>query len=122
MKPQAVSQKQIARTVGFSQPLVSLVLNGRRDVVNEKSYRRIWDCAIKCGYRPKGMQINGSPVATKSVGCVVAGGLRALAQNGFFGHVLQGLHTTLAKPDYNTVLLSTDFFPSTQSLREKLKR
>jgi len=51
-----ISQSQIAKELGVSQSLVSLVLNGRRDGISDKSYREIWQVAVANGYAPRGMQ------------------------------------------------------------------
>ena len=50
-----ISQTQLAKELGISQALVSLVLNGRRQGINAETYDRIWAIATKKGYRPKGM-------------------------------------------------------------------
>src|SRR5882762_2799002 len=103
MKRTTISQQQIARDLGFSQALVSFVLNGKRENISEESYQRIWNYAVKQGYRPKGMQANGSPLATKNVGFILRAGLRLFTQSNFFSHVQHGLHTAFVEQEYNTV-------------------
>ena len=49
MKKRTISQQQIARDLGFSQALVSFVLNGKRENISEESYKRIWNYAVKQG-------------------------------------------------------------------------
>jgi LacI family transcriptional regulator len=51
-KRENISQQRIARDLGVSQALVSLVLNGKRENISEESYQRIWNHALKIGYRP----------------------------------------------------------------------
>src|SRR6187402_2660226 len=58
-----VSQTQLARELGISQALVSLVLNGRKQGINAETYDRIWAHAVKRGYHPKGMRLASSPAA-----------------------------------------------------------
>ena len=43
--------QRIARDLDVSQALVSMVLNGKRQNINPDSYQRIWDHALKIGYR-----------------------------------------------------------------------
>ena len=56
-----VSQTQLAKELGISQALVSLVLNGRRQGISPDSYDRIWAHAVKRGYSPKGMHLASCP-------------------------------------------------------------
>ena len=79
-KKDAISQQRIARDLGVSQALVSMVLNGKRANISDDSYRRIWDHALKTGYRPKGMQINGNNVLITNVGFILRRGLRLHTQ------------------------------------------
>jgi LacI family transcriptional regulator len=122
MKRKTISQQQIARDLGFSQALVSFVLNGKRENISEESYQRIWNYAVKQGYRPKGMQANGSPLATKNVGFILRAGLRLFTQSNFFSHVQHGLHAALAEREFNTVFLGTEDDLKSQALKNKLKR
>ena len=48
-RPKKVSQTQLARELGISQALVSLVLNGRRQGISPETYERIWAHAVKRG-------------------------------------------------------------------------
>ena len=79
----SISQKQIAGDLGVSQALVSMVLNGKRDNIGEDTYQRIWDHALKIGYRPKGMQLNGNRALTTNVGFVLRAGVRLHTQTQF---------------------------------------
>ena len=62
-RPKKVSQTQLARELGISQALVSLVLNGRKAGINAETYERVWSHATKRGYHPKGMHLPASPAA-----------------------------------------------------------
>jgi len=75
-KREGISQQGIARDLGISQALVSLVLNGKRENISEDSYRRIWEHAVKIGYRPKGMQPQGGHLTATNVGIILRAGLR----------------------------------------------
>ena len=58
--PKRISQTQIANELGYSQALVSMVLNSRKQGISEKAYQRIWDYATTHGYSPRGMSIDSS--------------------------------------------------------------
>jgi LacI family transcriptional regulator len=122
MKKHTISQQQIAKDLGFSQALVSFVLNGKRENISEESYKRIWNYAVKQGYRPKGMQANGAPLATENVGFILRAGLRLYTQSNFFSHVQHGLHETLTAQGYNTVFLGAEDHLTSAVLKTKLKR
>jgi LacI family transcriptional regulator len=122
MKQRTISQQQIARDLGYSQALVSFVLNGKRENISEESYQRIWNYARKKGYRPKGMQAHGSPMATRNVGFILRAGLRLFTQSNFFSHVQHGLHSALQEKDYNSVFLGAEDHLGGQKLKNKLLR
>jgi LacI family transcriptional regulator len=108
---QRVSQQQIARELGVSQPLVSLVLNGRRKGVDSASYQRIWNRAIELGYRPKGMIPTGDQDSTAgplNVGFILRSGLKLYTQSNFFSHIQHGLHEQLTSHGINTVFLGSE--------------
>jgi LacI family transcriptional regulator len=106
-KPRKISQTQIARELGVSQALVSLVLNGRKAGVNAETYRRIWDHALKRGYQPKGMHLPASPavVQPSEVGFVLRNDLRLHAPSVYFTRVHHGLHTTMKSQGFTSVFL-----------------
>lgn len=107
--PQKVSQTQLARELGISQALVSLVLNGRRQGINAETYDRIWAHAVKRGYRPKGMHLAASPAATaRQVGIILRAPLRLSTPSMYFGHVQHGLHTGIEAREYATVFLGAE--------------
>ena len=99
MTKRRISQQQIAQDLGLSQTLVSMVLNGRKKGVSEKSFQQIWSHAKRSGYRPKGMSIDALPEADKSssVGFILRAGAKLYSQSPFFGHVQHGLHDYLAE-------------------------
>ncbi len=122
MKRRTISQQQIAKELGYSQALVSFVLNGKRENISEESYKRIWDYAVKQGYRPKGMQTNGSPLAAKSIAFILRAGLRLYTQSNFFSHVQHGLHSALQEKEFNTVFLGSEDTLGAQALKNRLRR
>jgi len=122
MKSKNISQQRIARDLGVSQALVSLVLNGKRENISEDSYTRIWDYAVKRGYRPKGMQTNGRHLATTNVGFLLRAGLRLYTQSNFFSHVQHGLHEALHNQGYNTVFLGAEDHWDGDELKARLRR
>lgn len=110
MKKVRVSQQQIARDLGVSQTLVSMVLNGRRKGVSEKSCQKILDYARKSGYRPKGISTEflNTPTLPKSVGFILRAGATLYSQSPFFGHVQHGLHDYLTEQGGSLVFMGVE--------------
>jgi LacI family transcriptional regulator len=114
-----VSQTQLARELGISQALVSLVLNGRKQGINAETYDRIWAHAVKRGYHPKGMHLASSPAAkARQVGIILRAPLRLNTPTMYFGYVQHGLHTGIEAREYTTVFLGAE----DQLNAEKLRR
>lgn len=106
-----ISQSQIARELGVSQSLVSIVLNGRKEGIAETTYTRIWDFALKNGYSPKGMKLpdsSGDNAQVKTVGYFLRAPLRLANKSNFFSHVTQGLHDYLREQQVNMVFLGSE--------------
>ncbi|PXA03507.1 hypothetical protein DDZ13_11010 [Coraliomargarita sinensis] len=110
MKKVRVSQQQIARDLGVSQTLVSMVLNGRRKGVSEKSCQKILEHARSQGYRPKGIatEFLSTPALNRSVGLVLREGATLYSQSPFFGHVQHGLHEYLTQEGGNLVFMGVE--------------
>jgi len=101
-----ISQSEIAKELGVSQSLVSLVLNGRREGISDKSYNKIWQVAVDNGYAPRGMQQVHSPEAKRNyVGIVQRGGLKLDQPSNTFSHVQQGLFKVLQQSRISTTFL-----------------
>lgn len=101
-----ISQSQIAKELGVSQSLVSLVLNGRREGISEKSYKEIWQVAVANGYVPRGMQPVHAPDARRNyVGIVQRAGVRLDRPSNTFSHVQQGLFKVLQESFISTTFL-----------------
>ncbi len=114
-----ISQTQLARELGISQALVSLVLNGRKQGINADTYDRIWAHAVKRGYHPKGMRLASSPAAQgRQVGIILRAPLRLNTPTMYFGHVQHGLHTAIEAREHATVFLGAE----DQLDPEKLRR
>lgn len=114
-----VSQTQLAKELGISQALVSLVLNGRKAGINTETYDRIWAHAVKRGYRPKGMHLASSPAAQpRQVGIILRAPLRLNTPTMYFGHVQHGLHVALEAREFTAVFLG----PEDQLDGDKLRR
>jgi LacI family transcriptional regulator len=104
-----VSQTQLARELGISQALVSLVLNGRKQGINAETYDRIWAHAVKRGYHPKGMRLASSPAAqARQVGIILRAPLRLNTPTMYFGHVQHGLHLAIEAREFTTVFLGAE--------------
>lgn len=121
MSKASFSQQQIARDLGVSQALVSLVLNGKEDNISRETYDRIWKYAVKVGYRPKGMQINGSQAQTTNVGFILRAGVRLYTQSNFFSHVQHGLHTGLLEYGLHTFFFGSEDDLHIKEFQQKLK-
>lgn len=108
-RPRKISQTQLARELGISQALVSLVLNGHRQGISPETYERIWAHALKRGYHPKGMRLAASPAAqARQVGFILRAPMRLSTPGNYFGHVAQGLHSGLASRGFATVFLGAE--------------
>ncbi len=107
-KKESISQQRIARDLGVSQALVSLVLNGKRENISEESYQRIWNYALKLGYRPKGMKLSTESAPSTAVGFILRAGLRLHTQSNFFSHVQHGLHEGLLARGFHSVFLGAE--------------
>ena len=107
-----ISQSQIASELGVSQSLVSIVLNGRKEGIAERTYERIWDYALKNGYSPKGMKIPDSRMSSagqvKTIGYFLRSPLRLANKSNFFSHVTQGLHDYLREKNMNMIFLGSE--------------
>lgn len=104
-----VSQTQLARELGISQALVSLVLNGRKQGIGPETYDRIWAHAVKRGYRPKGMHLAAAPAAqARQVGIILRAPLRLNTPTMYFGHVQHGLHTGIEAREHTTVFIGAE--------------
>lgn len=118
-RPKKVSQTQLARELGISQALVSLVLNGRKQGINPETYERIWAHAVKRGYHPKGMSLTSSPAAqARQVGFILRAPLRFSTPGNYFGHVVQGLHGALEAQGFATVFLGAEDTLDRDKLRQ----
>ncbi len=106
-RPRKVSQTQLAKELGISQALVSLVLNGRRAGISPETYDRVWSHAVQRGYHPKGMHLASSPAAAqpRQVGFILRAGLQLHAPTVYFGRVQHGLHTALEAAGFSSVFL-----------------
>jgi LacI family transcriptional regulator len=122
VKQRPISQQQIARDLGVSQALVSLVLNGKRENISEEVCDRIWKYAVKMGYRPKGMQMDMNHLSTPNVGFILRAGLRLHTQSNFFSSVQHGMHVGLLEQGYYTFLLGSEDDLRGRELNQKLKR
>lgn len=111
MRKKVTSQAEIARRLGVSQALVSMVLNGRKDGISPSTFQRIWDHAIASGYTPKGMKMEplgaGGKRAT-AVGYFLRAPFKLATKTNFFSHVSQGLHDYVAENNLNLIFLGSE--------------
>src|SRR5579871_4180159 len=91
----AISQTQIARELGYSQSLVSKVLNGQHAFIPDETVKTVWEYARDHGYRPRGINLEmlvSETVATQMVGFVLRSPLRLVTESQIFLHAHQGMH------------------------------
>ncbi len=117
--PKKVSQIELAKELGISQALVSLVLNGRQQGISPETYARVWAHATKRGYLPKGMKFTASPTnRARQVGFILRAPFRLHTQSNYFGLVQHGMHTALGDAGLASVFLGAEDLLD----REKLGR
>lgn len=118
-----ISQSQIAKELGVSQSLVSLVLNGRRENVSDDSYNRIWQLAGEKGYVPRGMQPHHAPdIRSGYVGIILRAGLKLTMESNTYSHVQQGLYTQLQQAHMSTTFLGVEGDLNEKMFYELLRR
>jgi LacI family transcriptional regulator len=111
MLKKKISQAEIARHLGVSQALVSMVLNGRRNGISPETFDRIWEFAVSSGYRPKGMKVSeleGARLRPNAVGYFLRAPFKLATKTNFFSHVSQGLHDYTAEKDMNLIFLGSE--------------
>ena len=101
---------QIARELGYSQALVSMVLNGRKKGISKTAYGRIWDYAIRHGYSPRGMRMDSirGTSRSKTIGYILRSPLKLANKSNFFNHIHQGLHDHLDQHGIKTVFIGSE--------------
>ncbi len=105
-----ISQTQIAGELGYSQALVSMVLNGRKQGISELAYNRIWEYATTHGYSPRGMDIDNVARSTTSptIGYILRSPLKLANKSNFFNHIHQGLFDYLDEKGVKMVFLGSE--------------
>jgi|TARA_B110000438_G_scaffold300478_1_gene352965 LacI family transcriptional regulator len=111
MNKTSTSQASIAKHLGVSQALVSMVLNGREEGISPATFKRIWEYAVASGYTPKGMKVSlaktEQPKAT-GVGYFLRAPFRLATKTNFFSHVSQGLHDYVSECGLNLIFLGSE--------------
>lgn len=111
MSKTAPSQASIAKHLGVSQALVSMVLNGREEGISPTTFKRIWDYAMAAGYTPKGMKVNLAKAEKQKatgVGYFLRSPFRLATKTNFFSHVSQGLHDYVTDSGLNLIFLGSE--------------
>lgn len=102
---QAITQRDIARSLGVSVSAVSLALAGR-DGVSDALRERVLATAAQLGYRP-----NASAVALRTRRSNVLGLLIRNLRNPHFLDVIDGFDETCAKAGYDVMVGSSRYDP-----------
>jgi LacI family transcriptional regulator len=111
MRKETPSQAVIAKHLGVSQALVSMVLNGRSNGIAPATFQRIWDYAIASGYTPKGMKVDrvsGGKARPSAVGYFLRSPFKLATKTNFFSHVTQGLHDYVTEKNLNLIFLGSE--------------
>ena len=105
-----ISQMHIAKELGYSQALVSMVLNGRKKGISKTASKRIWDYAIHHGYSPRGMRMDSirETSQAKTIGYILRSPLKLANKSNFFNHIHQGLHDHLDQHGIKTVFIGSE--------------
>lgn len=125
VKKSKVSQQDIARDLGVSQALVSMVLNGQSKGIHADTFRRIREHARSLGYRLRNGR-NGSEGQLTQVGFILRPGHTLYSQSSVYSHIQHGLHTFLEREGLNTLFLGTvtsiseNAFQNIERLRQTL--
>jgi LacI family transcriptional regulator len=124
VKKSKVSQHDIARQLGVSQGLVSMVLSGREQGIHPDTFRLIREHARKVGYRARktGVLADGALPGLSQVGFILRPGHDLYSQSSFFSHVQHGLHSYLEKEGIDTLFLGTETSLVEAGLAAKLSR
>jgi LacI family transcriptional regulator len=99
------TQAGLARELGVSQALVSLVLNGKGEEVARETGERIWAAARARGYRPRGMDLRAA--SRHRVGFVLRPGLDLANQSTFFAEAQEGLFAAVVAAGGDLLYLGT---------------
>ncbi|NDV63418.1 LacI family transcriptional regulator [Puniceicoccales bacterium CK1056] len=120
MSKKTPSQAAIAKHLGVSQALVSMVLNGRKEGISPTTFDRIWNYAITAGYTPKGMKVDhvsGGAVRRTAIGYFLRSPFKLATKTNFFSHVTQGLHDYASENDLNLIFLGPESDADDRMLR-----
>ncbi len=120
-----ISQSKIASDLGYSQSLVSRVLNGQTGGIPDETIKAIWDHARDNGYRPRGINLDllvSETVATQMVGFVLRSPLRLVSESQIFLHAHQGMHEFLLKKNIRTVYLGAEVELDVEELVKVMER
>lgn len=108
-----VTQKQIARHLGLSQPLVAQALNGHPHVA-ERTRQRVLDAARELGYtahtnaaaRSLVARRHGQKVRLGQIAVLMGADMDGLALQDmpFFREILQGIHSEAAKSNLDVAI------------------
>lgn len=118
-----ISQTQIAGELGYSQALVSMVLNGRKQGISEAAYNRIWDYATTHGYSPRGMDINNvvRKSASPTIAYILRAPLKLANKSNFFNHIHQGLFDYLESQGVKMLFLGSENNIDVEQLPEDVR-
>lgn len=99
-----MTQSSIAETLGVSQALVSMVLNGRQqDIVSAETRARVLDAARRAGYVPDRAAQMLRSRRTWTIACAVPD-----ITNPFYPALERGVQETALAAGYDVLAVSTD--------------
>lgn len=114
-----VSLSDIARELGVSKTLVSMVLNNKADEngISKKTQKKVLKLAKEMNYKPNLMARGLRMGRTDTVGLVVSD-----IANPFYSKMARHIEDFLAKNNYHLVICSTDEDPDKEQRIVKLMR
>ncbi len=100
-----VSLNDIAKSLGVSKTLVSMVLNnlGDQNGISQKTQEKVWEKARELNYQPNYLARSLRTGRSKTLGLIVAD-----ISNIFYSRLARVIEDAAAKQNYNLIICSTD--------------
>lgn len=105
MRKQRVSLDDIARSIGVSKAVVSLVMNGKSDKygISERTKIRVLDKAKDLNYKPNQLARGLRLGYTNTIGLIVSD-----ISNSFYASIARNIEDLAATVGFNVIICSTD--------------
>jgi len=117
MKPKKkISLKDIARELGVSPALVSMVLNHRGDEkkVSPETQKKVWDLVKKLNYKPNQVARSLRLGNSKTIGLIIAD-----ISNVFYSIIAKSIEEQASKNGYSIMFMSSEEDPKKEETMTK---